>query len=138
MAEISVQNSILKSTKKLIGIDPADTSFDDDLIIDINSVFVILYQMGIGPTSCFSITDETTTWADFVGELDVLEAVKSYIPLKVKMMFDPPTSSTVCDAIGRVISELESRLNYFCDPTEEELAALKNTDTSTETDIWGE
>lgn len=138
MAEISVQSSILKSTKKLIGIDPADTSFDDDLIIDINSVFVILYQMGIGPTSCFSITDETTTWDDFVGELDVLEAVKSYIPLKVKMMFDPPTSATVCDAISRVISELESRLNYLCDPTEEELAALKNADTSTETDIWGE
>lgn len=114
---VTVAESILDSTKKLIGIDPSDTSFDTDIIIDINTVFVILNQMGIGPDYCFSIADNTTKWVDFTGEIKVLEAVKSYIALKVKMMFDPPTSSSVADATNRMISELESRLSYACEPT---------------------
>lgn len=103
--------SILTSIKKLLGIAEEDTNFDRDLIMHINSVFMILTQLGVGPSKGFSIKDENDVWSDFIPEQSSLEAVKTYVYMKVRLMFDPPLSSAVVDAINRNISELEWRLN---------------------------
>lgn len=103
--------SILTSIKKLLGIADEYTHFDQDIIIHINTVFMILNQLGIGPSSGFSIKDKTAVWADYVKDMSTIEAVKSYVYLKVRMLFDPPQSSSMAEAINRSISELEWRLN---------------------------
>ena len=108
--------SILTSIKKLLGIPEDDESFDTDIIIHINSVFMILNQLGVGPKSGFSINDKSSTWDEFIPESSNLEAVKTYVHLKVKLMFDPPLSSTVIEAIKSQINELEWRLNVSVDP----------------------
>ena len=105
-------DSILTSIKKLLGITEEYTHFDADLIMHINSVLMTLRQMGIGPSNGFSITGSYETWEDFLGdELSMLESVKSYTYHKVRLMFDPPTSSALMEAINRQIGELEWRLN---------------------------
>ena len=103
--------SILTSIKKLLGIDEEYEHFDSDIIMHVNSVFMILNQLGVGPTDGFSIKDKTTTWEDFVTDLTKVEAIKSYVYLKVKLLFDPPLSSSVMESINRTISELEWRIN---------------------------
>lgn len=113
-------DSILNTTKKLLGIAEENTEFDPDIIMCINSVFTILAQLGVGPSSGFSIHDDSSTWNDFMSETEngeKVEAVKNYIALKVRLMFDPPTSSTVMQAVNSMISELEWRLNVLCDTT---------------------
>ena len=104
--------SILTSIKKLIGITEDYKHFDTDLIIHINSVFMILSQMGIGPDNGFSISDETTIWNDYLSEGNKnFEAVKTYMYLKTRIVFDPPQSSSTMEAMKQTISELEWRLN---------------------------
>ena len=105
-------DSILTSVKKIVGISEEDESFDIDLIMHINSVLMILNQLGVGPTGGFSISDKTSVWSDLLNESSI-EAAKSYVGLKVRMIFDPPTSSAVADAINKTISELEWRI--LCD-----------------------
>lgn len=113
--------SILTSTKKLLGITEEYTHFDADLIIHINSVFTILTQLGVGPKEGFRIEDELATWNDFLQTESVLfDSVKSYMYLKVKLVFDPPLSGTVMEAYNRMISELEWRLNVTADPGQTE------------------
>lgn len=107
-----MNESILTSIKKLLGITEEYTHFDTDLIIHINTVFMTLHQMGVGPTEGFKITDESDVWDDFVEEDDNMEAVKSYVYLKVKMIFDPPQGGAVAEAYKQSISELEWRLNF--------------------------
>lgn len=109
-------DSILNSIKKLLGIAEEYEHFDSDIIIHINSVFMILNQIGVGPAEGFSIQDKTSTWEDFTkGELSV-ESVKTYVYLKVRLIFDPPSSSSVIESINRQISELEWRLSVSVDP----------------------
>ena len=103
--------SILTSIKKLLGISEEYTHFDADLIMHINSVFLILTQIGVGPSEGFSISDETSKWSDFIEEGSNLEAVKSFMYLKVKLLFDPPLSSSLIESTNKLISELEWRLN---------------------------
>ena len=103
--------SILTSIKKLLGITEEYGYFDPDIIMHINSVFMILTQLGVGPSSGFRIEDDTSTWSDFISDTTKLEAVKSYMHLKVKLLFDPPTNSAVIESINRMISELEWRIN---------------------------
>lgn len=103
--------SILTSIKKMLGITEEYKHFDADLIMHINSVFMTLRQMGVGPAEGFSISDEYATWADFLSEVQTMEAVKTYTYLKVRLIFDPPDRSVVTDAIKQNISELEWRLN---------------------------
>ena len=109
-------DSILTSIKKLLGITEAYENFDQDIIMHINSAFMILNQLGVGPKSGFSINDKSSTWYEFIPEGSNLEAVKTYVHLKVKLMFDPPLSSTVIEAIKSQINELEWRLNVSIDP----------------------
>lgn len=103
--------SILTSIKKLLGITEDYEHFDPDIIIHINSVFMILTQLGIGPSSGFSISDKSSTWNDFVGDNPNIESIKSYVYLKVRLLFDPPINSGVTESMNRMISELEWRLN---------------------------
>lgn len=103
--------SILTSIKKLLGIAEEYTQFDADLIMHINSVFSILTQLGVGPSNGFSIEDDSATWDEFIPEGQNVELVKSYIHLKVKLLFDPPLTSAVMDATNKMISEFEWRLN---------------------------
>lgn len=111
-------DSILTSVKKLLGLTEEYTAFDTDLIIHINSVLMILRQMGVGPEEGFSISDATATWSEFCENKADIEAVKSYTALKVRLLFDPPQSSSVMDAIKSQISELEWRLYVLCDKEE--------------------
>lgn len=108
-------NSILNSVKKLLGISEEYDAFDQDVIMCINSVFTILTQMGVGPENGFSISDSSATWDDYFSDEPHVEAVKNYVGAKVRMMFDPPTSSSMMQALTNVISELEWRLNVQCD-----------------------
>lgn len=113
--------SILTSIKKLLGITEEYTHFDADLIMHINSVFTILTQLGVGPKEGFRIEDEIATWNDFLQtESVLLDSVKSYMHLKVKLLFDPPLSGTVMEAYNRMISEFEWRLNVTVDPGQDE------------------
>jgi hypothetical protein len=104
-------DSILDSIKKPLGLPLDDDAFDTDVIMHINSIFFNLNQLGVGPTDCFSIQDKTSLWSDFLGDAKNLEAVKTYIYLKVRLLFDPPTSSFVVDSITKQITEYEWRLN---------------------------
>lgn len=112
--------SILDSIKKLLGIQKEYTHFDSDLIMHINTVLSILTQLGIGPVNGFSIIDDTAKWKDFVDEDPRLESVKSFIYLKVKLLFDPPMNSSVIESMNRMISELEWRLTVMADTKHEE------------------
>ena len=107
--------SILTSIKKLLGIEEEYTQFDNDIIMHINSVLLNLTQLGVGPAEGFLIEDDTATWEDFIGDSNQLQAVKSYMYLKVKLLFDPPLSSSVIESMNRTIAELEWRLNVAVD-----------------------
>lgn len=102
-------DSILTSIKKLLGLPEEQTHFDADLIIYINTVFSILNQLGIGPAEGFTISDASTTWFDYLGDDSHLEMVKTYMHMRVKVMFDTPTSS-VLEATNRLIDETEFRM----------------------------
>ena len=103
--------SILTSIKKLLGMTEDYTAYDDQIIIHVNSVFMILTQLGIGPEDGFTIKDKEAIWNDFVSDVTKLELVKSYVYLKVKLLFDPPSNSSVIESINRQINEFEWRLN---------------------------
>lgn len=101
--------SILTSIKKLLGIQAEYTAFDQDLIIHINTVFIILNQLNVGPEEGFMIVDGSESWDDFIKGINET-MVKTYIYLKVRLMFDPPTSGVLVESMNSMISELEWRL----------------------------
>ena len=109
---ISNSDSILNSIKKLIGLDQDYTEFDTDLIIHINSVFLDLEQLGAGSQDGFFIEGSTETWEDFLPDDPlVLNSIKSYMYLKVKKLFDTPTSSSAMDSLNSLIDRFEWRIN---------------------------
>lgn len=103
--------SILGSVKKMLGIPSEYKKFDLDIIMHINSVLFILCQLGIGPESGYAISDDSDEWTDFIPEGTNLELVKSYVFMKVRLLFDPPQSSVVMESMNRMISEFEWRIN---------------------------
>lgn len=105
-----MDESILTSIKKLLGIAKEYDSFDTDIIIHINSVFTILNQLGVGPSEGFKIKNAEDKWSSFIKDEDKLDAVKTYMYLKVKLVFDPPLGSAVMEANKQLINELEWRL----------------------------
>ena len=113
--EVAVKNSILQSTKKLVGLDASYDAFDLDITTHINSAFSTLFQAGVGPVEGFFITDATDTWDRFIGNKMYINDVKSYIYLRVRMLFDPPTSSFGLAAVEKQIDELIWRLNVADD-----------------------
>ena len=110
--------SILNDVKKILNISVDDYTFDSDIILHINTAFSFLNQLGIGPTNGFSIENYTTTWDTYLGTNANLNAVKTYVCLRVRMVFDPPTTSYMIDAMNKQIQELEFRLNVVREATE--------------------
>lgn len=110
------EGSILTSVKKLLGINADDSAFDSDVIIHINSALANLTQMGVGPEEGFSISDSESKWTDFVGNNPTLIGwLNTYVYLKVRLVFDPPTSSFVLESIKQSINEYEWRINSAVD-----------------------
>lgn len=107
--------SILTSIKKLLGISEDYEQFDSDIIFHINTVFSILTQLGVGPSEGFSISDKYAVWDDFCSADPRLSSIKTYMYMKVKLMFDPPLSSSVIESMNRMIAEFEWRLNVAVD-----------------------
>lgn len=113
-----MSDSILTSTKKVLGIEEAYTAFDVDVILHINSVFSTLNQLGVGPPEGFEILDESTTWSSYLGDDPRLNAVRTYIYLRVRQLFDPPGTSFLIQAMQKQITELEWRLNVTREETD--------------------
>jgi hypothetical protein len=109
--------SILTSIKKLLGIEAEYEHFDEEIIPCINSALMILTQLGVGPSEGFTIVDETSVWTDFVPDTTKVEALKTYVHLRVKLVFDPPLSSTVVETIKETLRELEWRLHVASEAT---------------------
>lgn len=103
--------SILDDVKKTLGVDPSYTVFDGQIIMHINTVFSILNQLGIGSDFGYQIADNTATWDLFIGLDPQLNDVKTYVSMRVRMFFDPPTNSFVIAAMEKQIQELEWRIN---------------------------
>lgn len=108
-------DSILTSIKKLLGITEEYTHFDGDITVHINTAFNTLTQLGVGPVEGYSIKDKNDKWTDFVSDAR-LEAIKTYVYLKVKLLFDPPLTSSVLQAYERQLDELVWRINVTVDP----------------------
>ena len=104
-------SSILNSIKKLLGISPNDDGFDQEVKDLINAEFLTLHQLNVGPEEGFSITDENDVWSSYTDNLHLQDAVRQFVYLRVRLIFDPPASTTVSDSIKDRISELEFRLN---------------------------
>lgn len=108
-------DSILNTIKKLLGPGQDQTYFDQDIITHINTAIMTLTDIGVGPKEGFSITSDAEVWSDFIEDINKFEAVKTYIYLKVKLVFDPPLSSSVIEIYNKQINELEWRLNSRVD-----------------------
>lgn len=113
-----MSDSILTTTKKALGITEEYTHFDPDLIMYINSAFSVMTQLGVGPLNGFTITGSDEKWSDYAISDIELGFAKSYVPMKVKMMFDPPTTAALIDANNKMISEYEWRLNVEAESKE--------------------
>lgn len=107
----AVEDSILKTIKQMLMLGTAQSAFDLDIIIHINSALSALRQLGIGPDEGYRITGETETWTLFLAGKDDLDAVKSYVLIKVRLAFDPPGTSFVIAAFQEQLRELEFRIN---------------------------
>lgn len=103
-------DNILETIKKMLGMDPQYRAFDTDIRVNINSYLSSLVQMGIGPPEGFMLIDGNEVWSDFLADAKDIEAAKTYLYLKVKIVFDPPSSSSVLEAMNRAATELEWRL----------------------------
>lgn len=104
-------DSILNSVKKILGLDPTYKAFDPDVLMHINTTFVTLNQLGVGPEAGFMIEDDVPTWDTFLGTDPRLNSVKSYVCLKVRMLFDPPQTSHLVEAMNRQAEQLEWRIS---------------------------
>ena len=105
-----MSDSVLLSIKQMLGISPEDTSFDVNVIMSINTALTILMDLGLTEVEDEMVIDDDMTWDDLLGGRTDIEYVKTYVYQKVKMIFDPPTSTAALDAMQRSISELEWRI----------------------------
>lgn len=113
-----METSILKSTKKILGIADDDTAFDLDIITHINAVFGTLTQLGVGPIGGFAIEDATLKWDSFLADKPQQQLVKTYVFLKVRMLFDPPTTSYLLAAAKEQIEQFEWRISVNREETD--------------------
>jgi hypothetical protein len=113
-----MSESILTSTKKILGLAEEYTAFDADVMMHINTVFSTLTQLGIGPANGFMIEGSEAQWSDFVGTDANLNSVKTYVYLRVRMIFDPPATSFHINAISEQIKEIEWRLSTHREATQ--------------------
>lgn len=112
---VNVSESILLSVKKMLGLDKDYDVFDPELIIHINTVFGTLHQLGVGPEDQFRISGDSETWSEFDTEGEQVDEVKTYVYLRVRLLFDPHSSSFVLSSLQEQAKELEWRLNVKAD-----------------------
>ena len=112
-----MEQSILTSTKKILGLAEDYTAFDLDVITHINTAFSILTQLGIGPPQGFAIQDASTEWNEYLADDLRLNTVRTYMFLKVRQLFDPPATSYLISAVDNQIRELEWRMNVYREET---------------------
>lgn len=110
-----MDESVLTSIKKLLGITEEDTSFDVDILIHIGSVFFILEQLGANVAHIIE-WDKSITWSSVIPNIELIEIVKSFVYLRVKLLFDPPASSSLVESINRMSNEFEWRISVAVDP----------------------
>jgi hypothetical protein len=106
-----MENSILKSTKKVLGLADGYTAFDLDVLTHINAAFSVLNDLGVGPVGGYFVEDDAAEWSSLGLPQNQLSMVRTYIYLKTRMLFDPPTTSFLIDATNKQIEQLEWRLN---------------------------
>lgn len=123
ITESNVDDSVLLSIKKLLGIPIDYDQFDTDIKMHINSTIITLRQLGVSIPKGFKVTDKHTLWTDYISDIYLVEYIKNYIYLKVRLLFDPPTSSIVTDSINQSIKELEWRIIHLLEIEKEELNA---------------
>lgn len=107
---MALTESILTNIKELLNIASSDTAFDAELLVHINSAFMTLNQLGVGPTNVFELTGNSQPWTAFLTDISQYSAVKTYVFLKVRLAFDPPGTGFVLESIKEQIKELEFRL----------------------------
>lgn len=115
MPDTQVSESILNSIKKVLGIDPSYDVFDVDILMHINSVFADLHQIGAAPNPPIKVMDETTVWDDFIQGKENVDMVQTYVALRVRLLFDPPTSAYGIDSLQKQADKLEWRLSILED-----------------------
>lgn len=134
--------SILTSIKQMLGIMEDDTSFDQDIIVHINSTFMTLQDIGVGPEDGYRIKDKSETWTDFLSGNKKAEDVKTYVYLKVRILFDPPANQSTLTAFKEAANEFEWRLNVRNDKTRlvdlEESDAITVINPSDVDEMWDE
>lgn len=113
-----MEQSILRTVKKTLGIEPDDTSFDLDVITHINSVLTDLNQLGVGPDEGFMIEDDSAVWADFLTNVQRFNNVKTYIYFRLRLIWDPPKTSFEINAVNDQRKELEWRINVEVERTD--------------------
>lgn len=113
-----MDESILTTIKKLLGIDSSYSAFDQDIIVHINTTINVLYQLGIDSCRDFFIEDDSPTWGEMLESRPLLNIVQTYMYLRVKSMFDPSAGS-VSESLNRIQQELEWRINVTVDPEED-------------------
>lgn len=113
-----MSDSILNSTKKSLGLAEDYSAFDSDVLMHINSALSVLAQLGVGPAAGFMVLDETATWEDLLGQDDVLNMAKTYVFLRVKMVFDAPSTAHHLNAMETQINELGWRINAHREATQ--------------------
>lgn len=141
-----MEESILSSIKKLLGISDQDNAFDLDILININSIFSTLFQIGVGKEGHYTVTDANATWNDvFADRLDLVDFIKLYTYLKVRVIFDPPTSSYVLDALNNQIKETEWRIQIQAESRKDLEGSAEDDDCCCDElsdeaieDIWNE
>lgn len=109
------EESILVYVKRLLGIQSDYSHFDPDVIYGINAAFAVLTQLGVGPKEGFSISDDSATWNEFISDTARLSLIKPYVYLKTRLLFDPPSSSALIDAMNKTVAEYEWRLYVASD-----------------------
>lgn len=113
-----MEESILMTIKSMLGISDEDTAFDNDVLVNINAVFSTLYQIGVGSETHYFIIDKDSTWEDvFSEEKDLVDFIKLYVYMKVRVVFDPPTNSSIMEALKSQIQEIEYRIMLQADPS---------------------
>ena len=110
-----MEDSILESIKKVLGVEPSNTVFDTDIIMYINSTFSTLAQIGVGPDEGYAIEDTTPKWSDYLGTNNLINSVQSFMYLSVQLLFDPPVTSFNLTAKKELLKEIEWRLSVAVD-----------------------
>lgn len=114
---IKVEDSILLSIKKLLGMEPEEfDQYDVDITLHINTVIETLNQIGVDMPDGFSVTDKTVLWSDYLNRAkysQIKDSIKSYIYMKVRLVFDPPTNTSLINAINESVKELEWRIRQW-------------------------